>query len=237
MRTDIKTLYIDFDGTLVNTIESIVDLYNEDFKYYKNFNYIRWCDIDTWGFEECNCAPPGYIDLYFNQPRFFEKLKFMQWAQWAVKKLSQYYTIKIVSHGYSPNLKQKESYIKEWFPFAEFIGVNLKEYSDKAHIDMSDGCKRSGILTTTSSVSDINDDKEKKTLPRGYIVVADDNVIGLKRKVMSGCGSLHIVAMFDPITGELLETYISKGSTGGCQSNLAAVSRLISLSASNGKKN
>ena len=27
MRTDIKTLYIDFDGTLVNTIESIVDLY------------------------------------------------------------------------------------------------------------------------------------------------------------------------------------------------------------------
>ena len=83
--------------------------------------------------------PPGYIDLYFNQPRFFEKLKFMQWAQWAVKKLSQYYTIKIVSHGYSPNLKQKESYIKEWFPFAEFIGVNLKEYSDKAHIDMSDG--------------------------------------------------------------------------------------------------
>ncbi len=33
MRTDIKTLYIDFDGTLVNTIESIVGLYNEDFKY------------------------------------------------------------------------------------------------------------------------------------------------------------------------------------------------------------
>lgn len=94
-----------------------------------------------------------------------------------------------------------------------------------------DGCKRAGILTTTPNVSDDNDDKEKKTLPRGYIVVADDNVIGLKRKVMSGCGSLHIVAMFDPITGELLETYISKGSTGGCQSNLAAVSRLISLSA------
>lgn len=36
MRTDIKTLYIDFDGTLVNTIESIVDLYNEDFKYLLN---------------------------------------------------------------------------------------------------------------------------------------------------------------------------------------------------------
>lgn len=93
-----------------------------------------------------------------------------------------------------------------------------------------DGCKRAGILTT--SLTEENDAiEETKPLPRGYIVVADDNVIGLKRKIMSGCGSLHVVAMFDPISGELLETYISKGSTGGCQSNLAAVSRLISLSA------
>lgn len=93
-----------------------------------------------------------------------------------------------------------------------------------------DGCKRAGILTT-SSTEKTNDTEETRPLPRGYIVVADDNVIGLKRKIMSGCGSLHVVAMFDPISGELLETYISKGSTGGCQSNLAAVSRLISLSA------
>lgn len=93
-----------------------------------------------------------------------------------------------------------------------------------------DSCKRAGILTT-SSTEKTNDTEEARPLPRGYIVVADDNVIGLKRKIMSGCGSLHVVAMFDPISGELLETYISKGSTGGCQSNLAAVSRLISLSA------
>jgi len=93
-----------------------------------------------------------------------------------------------------------------------------------------DGCKRAGILTT-SSTEENDAIEETKPLPRGYIVVADDNVIGLKRKIMSGCGSLHVVAMFDPISGELLETYISKGSTGCCQSNLAAVSRLISLSA------
>lgn len=100
-----------------------------------------------------------------------------------------------------------------------------------------DGCKRTGILTTTD-----NKDKEKSEsisnkkitendLPRGYIITADDNVIGLKRKIMTGCGSMHVVAMFDPVSGELLETYLSKGSTGGCQSNLAAVSRLMSLCA------
>lgn len=93
-----------------------------------------------------------------------------------------------------------------------------------------DGCKRAGILTTDTK-NDTDNNSGNRQFPRGYIITADDNVIGLKRKVMSGCGSLHVVAMFDPDNGELLETYLSKGSTGGCQSNLAAVSRLISLSA------
>ena len=58
MRNDIKTLYVDFDGTLVATIDAIVDLYNEDFQYYKKFNYVNWWTVDTWRFEECNCAQP-----------------------------------------------------------------------------------------------------------------------------------------------------------------------------------
>ncbi|MGI6069085.1 MAG: adenosylcobalamin-dependent ribonucleoside-diphosphate reductase [Blautia sp.] len=94
-----------------------------------------------------------------------------------------------------------------------------------------DGCRRKGVLTLSGSSDKLeNKDTGEDELPRGYIITADDNVVGLKRKIMSGCGSLHVVAMFDPITGDLLETYLSKGSTGGCQSNLAAVSRLISLS-------
>ncbi len=105
-----------------------------------------------------------------------------------------------------------------------------------------DGCKRAGILTTGTDKQEESVKEElmiqnntdiitEDKLPRGYIIAADDNVIGLKRKIMTGCGSMHVVAMFDPVTGELLEAYLSKGSTGGCQSNLAAVSRLISLSA------
>lgn len=139
MRDDIDTLYIDFDGVIVATIDAIVDLYNEDFQYYKNFSVVNWWTVNTWGFEECKCAPKGYIDLYFNQPRFFNRLHFMPWAQEAMIELSKYYKIKIVSHGYSPNLRQKELWIKSKLPFTEFIGVNLKEHNDKSHIDMSDG--------------------------------------------------------------------------------------------------
>ena len=46
---------------------------------------------------------------------------------------------------------------------------------------------------------------------------------------MSGCGSLHILGYFDPINGKLMEVYLSKGSTGGCNNTLVGLSRTISL--------
>lgn len=93
-----------------------------------------------------------------------------------------------------------------------------------------DGCKRVGILNT----------KEKKTvtagdgLGRGDILLVTDDVVGKKRKLMTGCGSLHCIALFDPHTGALLETYLSKGSTGGCNNFMVGLSRMISISARGG---
>ena len=72
------------------------------------------------------------------------------------------------------------------------------------------------------------------TLPRGVIIKADDNCIGKKRTLHTGCGSLHCEAFFDPITGELLETYFSKGSEGGCNSFMVGLSRMISLATRGG---
>lgn len=76
-----------------------------------------------------------------------------------------------------------------------------------------EGCKRTGVLTI-----DKKEQPKTKHLPmqRGMVVQADDNCIGKKRSLMTGCGTLHCEAFFDPDTGELLETYLSKGSSGGC---------------------
>ena len=93
-----------------------------------------------------------------------------------------------------------------------------------------DGCKRVGILNT----------KETKTvtagdgLGRGDILLVTDDVIGKKRKLMTGCGSLHCIALFDPHTGAMLETYLSKCSTGGCNNFMVGISRMISISARGG---
>ena len=39
------------------------------------------------------------------------------------------------------------------------------------------------------------------------------------------------MAFFDPETGALLETYLSKGSTGGCNNFMIGFSRMISIAA------
>ena len=92
-----------------------------------------------------------------------------------------------------------------------------------------DGCKRTGILTTAETKTD-NVEEEHK-LKRGEIIATDDNIIGLKRKLMTGCGSLHCQAFFDQNNGELREIYLSKGSTGGCNNFMIGLSRMISAAA------
>lgn len=90
---------------------------------------------------------------------------------------------------------------------------------------------RSGILLTDKDKKSNSNKSVPCKLERGMIIKVDNNTVGKERHLTTGCGSLHCAAFFDPDTGELLETYLSKGSQGGCQSNLAAVSRLMSLAA------
>ena len=76
---------------------------------------------------------------------------------------------------------------------------------------------RQGVLLT----EDKKDDESKPehpslTLPRGSIIEPSNDLIGKKRKIQTGCGSLHVLAFFDPIDGNLQEVYFNKGSAGGC---------------------
>lgn len=135
----IKTICLDFDNCIVATTEAIVSLYNEDFIAYKKFKPVNWWEVNTWDFQECNCASREYINTCFNQPRFFERLQFMPGAKEVIDELRDVYDdVKIVTHGYSPNLRLKEQWIEENLPGIEMVGINLKKYKDKSHVNMSD---------------------------------------------------------------------------------------------------
>ena len=103
-----------------------------------------------------------------------------------------------------------------------------------------DGCKRLAILSTDNSKKEEKQDSSEKhfksvnELSRGVIIKTDDNCIGKKRTLHTGCGTLHCTAFFDPDTGELLETYFSKGSSGGCNQFMIGLSRMISLASRGG---
>lgn len=103
------------------------------------------------------------------------------------------------------------------------------KYGLKGVTIFRDGCKRTAVLTTSETSTD--EVKEENKLKRGEIIATDDNIIGLKRKLMTGCGSLHCQAFFDTTNGELREIYLSKGSSGGCNNYMIGLSRMMSLSA------
>lgn len=117
-----------------------------------------------------------------------------------------------------------------------------------------DNCNRQAILSTDNSsdkkaISDtaiseklsmstkdakLQLEAEHPTLKRGEIIKPGDHWLGLKRTLMTGCGTLHVNSYWDPKTGELREVYLSKGSTGGCNHYMIGLSRMISLAARGG---
>ena len=91
------------------------------------------------------------------------------------------------------------------------------------------GCKREGVLVSEEDASKSKTVLKKEDLPRGFIVDCTEELVGKKRKLITGCGSLHVLAYFNPINGSLQEVYFNKGSTGGCANFMTGLSRMVSL--------
>lgn len=79
-----------------------------------------------------------------------------------------------------------------------------------------DGCKRAGILTSEDNKKKDEDKGERKT-------------VGKKIKLTTGCGSLHMTAWFDADTGDFVEVFLNKGSSGGCNNFMNGLSRALSI--------
>lgn len=100
------------------------------------------------------------------------------------------------------------------------------------------GCARTAILNAEPKANDKKDEsvekdsEDEKDCKNNPDTVSGD-VIGLEHHLTTGCGSLHICAYFDQ-NGNLRNTYLSKGSSGGCNNFMIGLSRMISLAARNG---
>ncbi len=90
---------------------------------------------------------------------------------------------------------------------------------------------RQGVLVTPSKETTQEEESptRKTILCRGEVICCDDSLLGMKRKLTTGCGTMHLQAWHDPDTGDIMEVFIGKGSSGGCEKNLTAMTRLISV--------
>lgn len=103
---------------------------------------------------------------------------------------------------------------------------------------------RQGVLLNSSEdpktdFNSLNDTSKTiittiEDLQWGDALLDSDEDFGKRRKLITGCGSLHVTAFFNPESGELMSTYLNKGSTGGCNNFMIGLSRMISAAVKRG---
>lgn len=81
-----------------------------------------------------------------------------------------------------------------------------------------DGCKQGAISQG-----------QKTKVVRGYIKPRPKSASGTTHRLDTGCGKLYLTVNYDEQSGEILETFVTTGSDGGCLIYTEATSRLISL--------
>lgn len=87
-----------------------------------------------------------------------------------------------------------------------------------------DGCKQ-GVITVGKKGRFLKPGE----LGRGEIMPRPENTHGVTHRLDSGCGKIYLTVNYQPESGEILETFITTGSDGGCLIYTEATSRLISL--------
>ena len=93
-----------------------------------------------------------------------------------------------------------------------------------------DGCARTAILNSATE-----EEKEEPVEKTVNTVDTDiENCIAKGTKLSTGCGSLWITCYFHKKTGQLCHIFLDKGSTGGCNSFMNGLSRMISLAGKKG---
>lgn len=98
-----------------------------------------------------------------------------------------------------------------------------------------DGCKRAGILTTNNNTNETTPNNLKPNdLPRGYVLDAADEGIGLSTVIHTGCGKVYLYVKFDPDNGQPYEIFVNKGSNGTCRCNIEGIARMTSYALRSG---
>lgn len=136
--------YIDIDNVLIDTTQTIVEMYDEDFGFNKEYVKIPYEKVTSYGFDELELLSKSRAMNYFSTPRFFNHIHIIPGAMDAIEYLvDNGHEIVFISLGTDGNLIGKKKLIDEleecYGVPMRFIGLDSFKYKDKSAIDMFGG--------------------------------------------------------------------------------------------------
>ena len=172
-------LFIDFDNTIANSSEVIVDMLNEHFGKNENFEKLRKYDFSDL-FPECSYWD---IEKFFNSDEMFERLKIFPNMIETVDAFKDFFDeISIVTIGTKDNLENKKRFLKENNLELTFYGIENNGRSDKSSIDMHNGvfiddhigCLHSSNAKTKILMKNVENGEWNKVEPNDDIYVVNN---------------------------------------------------------------
>ena len=180
----------------------------------------------------------GYYNIKFYPPiEGYQKTFPKEWYNCSHHQLEVIFEEVFKWDGYEKKNNQYTTIHKSNADFIQFVCSSLNKssaiYFDSRdngtyRVDWSDRILRSFIEYPKKEFQLIQPEDGYDycfSVPSSMLVLRRNNEIF----ITGNCGSLHVLAFFDPVTGDMQEVYLNKGSTGGCANFMTGLSRTISL--------
>lgn len=180
----------------------------------------------------------GYYNIKFYPPiEGYQKTFPKEWYNCSHHQLEVIFEEVFKWDGYEKKNNQYTTIHKSNADFIQFVCSSLNKssaiYFDSRdngtyRVDWSDRILRSFIEYPKKEFQLIQPEDGYDycfSVPSSMLVLRRNNEIF----ITGNCGSLHVLAFFDPVTGDMQEVYLNKGSTGGCANFMTGLSRTLSL--------
>lgn len=163
-----QKLIIDFDGTIINTIQAYCDVYNELYCNHPEFKTAEADLVNTYNLkDQCNLVT-NVLEI-FTHPLFFKFAELINDNTYEVlERLNKKYKLIICSIGVPKNLAHKALYLEKKLPFIkDYVLINNSTcHMDKAIVDMQGSCFIDDI--PSNLISSNADEKDKYLFGKIY---------------------------------------------------------------------
>lgn len=112
-----KDFFLDFDGTIVNSIKAYCNVYNFLYRNHDSFIPADWTKVNTYNFiNQCPLAED--VEEIFSHPLFFRILEFINENTYEIlQELSDKYRLISCSIGTPKNIAMKAQWLELHIPF------------------------------------------------------------------------------------------------------------------------